>query len=101
MSLEQATQKIEDKIKYATQLRAKVLFDFEEDGVIFVDNTTNPAVISHARPDEVDCTLVTNLPTFLAILNGEKDPNMAFMMGQLKIRGSMGIALRLNSILEA
>jgi putative sterol carrier protein len=33
---------------------------------------------------ESDCTLICSLDTFDGILNGTKDPNIAFMMGQLK-----------------
>ena len=38
--------------------------------------------------------------TFEGILNGTQDPNIAFMMGKLKVKGNMGLAMKLNSILE-
>ena len=31
---------------------------------------------------------------------GTQDPNIAFMMGKLKVKGSMGLAMKLNGILE-
>jgi putative sterol carrier protein len=40
------------------------------------------------------------LQTFENILAGSQDPNLAFMMGKLKIKGSMGLAMKLNGILE-
>ena len=49
---------------------------------------------------DADCTLKCSIDTFKAILNGTQDPNIAFMMGKLKVKGNMGLALKLNSILE-
>jgi putative sterol carrier protein len=40
------------------------------------------------------------METFEKILKGDQDPNIAFMMGKLKVSGSMGLALKLNSMLE-
>ena len=49
---------------------------------------------------EADVTLIATHDLFKGLMDGSKDPNMAFMMRKLKIKGSMGIAMRLNSILE-
>lgn len=74
-------------------------FDFEEDGIIFVDATQSPPSISK-NDDDAEVTLTTSLETFGKILKGDQDPNIAFMMGKLKVRGSMGLALKLNGLLE-
>jgi putative sterol carrier protein len=50
---------------------------------------------------EADVILTSTLETFGNILNGTQDPNIAFMMGKLKVKGSMGLALKLNSMLES
>ena len=95
----QQSAKIGEKIKHAPDLKARVLFDFNDDGVIFVDSTQSPPEIKNEE-DESDVTLVCSLDTFEGFLNGTKDPNIAFMMGQLKVKGNMGLALKLNSVLE-
>ncbi|MGB1076943.1 MAG: SCP2 sterol-binding domain-containing protein, partial [Bdellovibrionales bacterium] len=59
----------------------------------------DPVVVSHEDNDS-DVTLSCSLDNFHGFLEGTKDPNIAFMMGQLKVQGSMGLALKLNSILE-
>lgn len=100
MSLESVTEKITQKIARAHGLSARVTFDFGDEGAVFVDNTQSPALVNHDAGQESDVTLVTSLDTFEAILEGSKDPNIAFMMGQLKVKGSMGLALKLNAILE-
>lgn len=99
MSLENMTEQIQKKLSYAPKFGAKVKFDFGDDGIIFVDATQDPPVLNN-EDDESDTTLVCSMETFQKILDGSQDPNIAFMMGKLKIKGSMGYAMKLNAILE-
>lgn len=99
MTLDKIVTKIRQKTIYATGFNARVLFDLGDDGCIHVDATETPANIT-TEAKEADVTLATSIETFSKILNGESDPNIAFMMGKLKIRGSMGLALKLNAFLE-
>lgn len=104
MDITQAMEKISQKLQYASSLNARIKFDFGEDGAVFVDGTQNPAQLSALGANdeqEADCTLACSLDTFTAILNGSQDPNIAFMMGRLKVRGSMGLALKLSALLES
>lgn len=99
MSIESVTEKIRSKIAQAAGLSAKVKFDFGDEGRIFVDATQSPPVISDEDGD-ADTTFECKLETFQAILEGRQDPSLAFMMGKMKVRGSMGLAMKLNAILE-
>ncbi|MCB1555836.1 MAG: SCP2 sterol-binding domain-containing protein [Alphaproteobacteria bacterium] len=99
MSLESLSRRIEEKMKLAPPVSASVKFDFGDDGVIFIDGTQTPPVLSHDDED-ADCTLVCSAETFEKILDGVQDPNIAFMMGKLKVKGSIGLAMKLNAILE-
>jgi len=99
MSLEEVTTAIKGKMAMAAGLDAKVKFDFGDDGVIFVDATQSPAEVSH-EDEDADCTLKCSLETFKGFMAGTQDPTMAFMMGKLKVDGSMGLAMKLNSIIE-
>ncbi|MCB1651696.1 MAG: SCP2 sterol-binding domain-containing protein [Alphaproteobacteria bacterium] len=99
MSLESVTETIKQKMQNAHGLSARVKFDFGDEGLILADTTQSPATVSH-EDGEADVTLKTSLDTFKAILAGTQDPNIAFMMGKLKIQGSMGLAMKLNGILE-
>ncbi len=99
MSLETVTEAIKGKMALASGFDAKVKFDFSDDGVIFVDATQNPPEVSH-EDLEADCTLKCSLDTFKGLMDGSQDPTMAFMMGKLKVDGSMGLAMKLNSIIE-
>lgn len=99
MSLDQITDAIRGKVGAAPGLDAKVKFNFGDDGLVFVDTTQNPAVISHDDA-ESDLELICSMQTFQGIVEGTQDPNIAFMMGKLKVKGSMGLAMKLNGILE-
>jgi len=99
MSLEDVSAKIREKLSLAPKFGAKVKFDFGDDGLIFVDATQEPPVMNN-EDGEADTTLVCSIDTFQKILDGSQDPNIAFMMGKLKIKGSMGYAMKLNAILE-
>lgn len=99
MALDDIVAKIRQKTAYATGFHARALFDFGDDGCIHVDASQSPAEITTENKD-ADVTLVTSIDTFAKILDGQSDPNIAFMMGKLKIRGSMGLALKLNALLE-
>jgi putative sterol carrier protein len=82
-------------------LRAKVLFDFGADGALYVDSTQTPPLLTQDVAGAVpDLTLTCSLAHFTAILDGVKDPNIAYMTGQLKIKGPLTLAMRLNTFLE-
>jgi len=99
MSIETIQTKIKEKMALASDLDAKVKLDFGDDGIVFVDATQSPPAISD-EDAESDLTLITSMDTFKDILEGTQDPNIAFMMGKLKVQGSMGLAMKLNGILE-
>lgn len=99
MTLDEATSRIEKKLAQAAHIKARLKFDFGDDGCIFIDSTQIPPEISH-DDKEADTTLSCSIAVFEGLLNGTQDPNIAFMMGKLKVKGSMGLAMKLNAILE-
>ncbi|SHG82906.1 SCP-2 sterol transfer family protein [Cognatiyoonia sediminum] len=69
-------------------------FDIEGEGSILIDE--NGATASDA---DADVTLTASAETFQAILEGEQNPTAAFMTGQLKVDGDMGMAMKLSGVL--
>lgn len=69
-------------------------FVFKGEGSIVVDE--NGARISD---DEADVTLSAKADTFQSILEGNTNPTAAFMTGRLSVDGSMGMAMKLASLI--
>lgn len=98
MDIETLTNGMRERVQGKSGLDATVKFDFGDDGRIFLDGTTLPYTVSN-EDKEADCTLSVKMDDFVAIVKREMDPTMAFMMGKLKVAGSMGIAMKLSSVL--
>jgi putative sterol carrier protein len=99
MDLETITHKIQSKMAKAGHIKARVKFNFGDEGLVFVDNTGDSPVISNTDA-EADTTLSCSIETLDKIMSGDQDPTIAFMMGRLKVQGSMGLAIKLNAALE-
>lgn len=99
MNLEDHTNMIIEKTVGITDLNKKVKFDLTDEGIIHIDATITPPSISN-NDLEADVTFVLSIENFEGLINGSLNPQMAFMMGQLKIEGDMGLALKLADIFE-
>lgn len=52
-----------------------------------------------AGDEEADVTLTADADVFRAILEGDMNATSAFMRGKLKVDGSMGMAMKIGSVL--
>ena len=66
--------------------------------IVHIDGTGESNVISEEDKD-ADCTISTSLEVLLKLKNGEVNPMMAVMGGQIKISGDMGLAMKVQSLL--
>ena len=69
-------------------------FVIEGEGAIMLD-----ADGVRAGDDPADVTLTASADVFQSILEGDTNPTMAFMQGKLSVDGSMGLAMKLGSVL--
>lgn len=99
MSLEEHTSLITEKTANITDLNKKVKFDLTDEGIIHVDATVVPPTVSNEDLD-ANVTFILSMENFEGLLDGSLNPQMAFMMGKLKIEGDMGLALKLADIFE-
>lgn len=100
MSLDHLRDSLQRRLEKAPPLGYVVDLDFGDEGHVYLDGSNNPNVILDHITVEPDTTLSLTPETMRKILDGDTDPNMAVLMGKLKISGKMGVALKLASYLE-
>lgn len=98
MSLQEITTELRERIGAHSPLESIIKFDFGDDGCVRVDGKVSPTVVDNEDSD-ADCTVKVSMANFVAIAKGEQNPQMAFMMGKLKVEGDMSLAMQLGSIL--
>lgn len=87
-----------DRLKFS-DFRASVTFDMGDEGVVTIDASQIPAQVIEGEA-ESDLRVTTGKEMLKGFLDGSKDPNLAFMTGKLKISGSMGLAMKLNTLFD-
>ncbi len=97
MSIESIFSDLTTQAANVAPFGAKLKFVLGED-IILIDGSGDSNVVS--RDDvEAACTISTDPETFLQLKNGELNPMMAVMSGKIKIKGDMGLAMKLQSLI--
>ncbi len=98
-------QKIPERLKTRADkignLQAIYQFDLTGDGggTWVLDLTQPGGKISKGASESAKCTVTVKASDFSDIVEGKLNPQMAFMTGKLKVKGDMGLALKLGTIL--
>ena len=50
--------------------------------------------------EQGQCTIAISDSDFVSMLEGKLNPQMAFMSGKLKVKGDMGLAMKLGQVLQ-
>jgi len=93
-TLEEITTQLRAAVGEDSGLGKTLKFDFKGAGVIHIDGG---AVTNDDLP--ADCTILVSQADFEDLARGRLDPAMAMMRGKLKVRGDMGVAMKLQPIL--
>jgi len=99
MSLEKITQGLKDSVSEDCGLGATLKFNFGDDGVLFLDATQTPNIVSNDDKD-AQCTVKISMSNFIKLTQGRLNATAAVLTGRLKIQGDMSIAKRMNSIFK-
>ncbi|MEM1324736.1 MAG: SCP2 sterol-binding domain-containing protein [Bacteroidota bacterium] len=70
-----------------------------DDDVVYLDGTGAENVISHEDKD-ADTVISASSETLDKLQSGKLNPMMAAMTGKLKIKGDMGLAMKIQSLLS-
>jgi putative sterol carrier protein len=81
---------------------AAIQFDLtgESAGKRFIKIADGHATAGQGEVENPNLTLIADSGDFVKIFTGGLDPTAAFMSGKLKIKGDMGLAIRMQSMFK-
>ena len=98
MSVDNIISQFEKRASNSEPIGGKL--KFEVDGVgILIDGTSETNTVS-ASNDDADCTISLTAEVLEKLRDGEINPMMAVMGGQIKITGDMGLAMKVQSLMS-
>ncbi len=98
MNLEVITEQVKGAATKMPNLGKSLKLSLDE-GVVHIDLNSDEAVVTNEDKD-ADCTIITKVDTLMKLRNGELNPMAAVMSGKVKIKGDMGLAMKLQSLLS-
>src|SRR2546421_9330760 len=98
---EKIAKKLQDKPDISKAVNSVYEFNITGDngGVWTVDLTKEPGAVTAGATRAAQCTVTAATGDFLNIVSGKMNPPNAFMSGKLKIKGDMGLAMKLQKVI--
>lgn len=95
-------QKLNEKPEPIEGMTNTYAFDLSgDDGGLFgLKITDGKAEKIEGEMGEVDCALSLSVKDFKKLLTGNLNSTASYMMGKLKVKGSLGLALKLENLLK-
>lgn len=87
---------VQEKAAKADSLGNSLKFNFG-DNQLYIDGTEGANVVS-TDDKEADCLVEVSYDDFISLTKGELNPMSAVMTGKVKIKGNMGVAMKLQSL---
>ena len=97
MSMEAVLKEMTAQAANAAPLGGTLKFVLD-DSPIFIDGSGDTNTVS-AEDKEADCVIITSVDVLNQLKSGSLNPMMAVMGGKVKIKGDMGLAMKLQSLL--
>ncbi len=81
----------------ADAIGSTLKFDFGDEKV-YIDGTGDENVVS-TDDNDAECLIIVSKENFVKLTTGDLNPMGAVMTGKIKIKGDMGVAMKLQSLL--
>lgn len=98
MNFNEVVDAVKSRADNAPPLGNTLKFKMGDEQVI-LDGTGDKNTVSTEDRD-ADCTIEISKEDFGALLKGDLNPMNAFMSGKIKVKGDMGVAMKLQSLLS-
>jgi putative sterol carrier protein len=97
MSVANILSAISAKAVNVKPIGASLKFDLDGE-FIHIDGTGDANIVS-TDDKEADCVVSISPANLQALMTGDLNPTMAFMTGKVKVKGDLGVAMRMQSFL--
>lgn len=97
MSLENMISQFEKRAATAAPIGGTLKFEIDGMGIL-IDGSGETNTVK-ASEDAADCTISLTAEVLQKLRDGEINPMMAVMGGQIKISGDMGLAMKVQSLM--
>ena len=97
MTIDVIAEQLRKQAENVSPLGAKLKFVLDDE-TIMIDGSGDGNVVS-MDDGEADTVIITSKETLMKLKSGELNPMMAVMGGKVKIKGDMGLAMKLQSLL--
>ncbi|XP_024613041.1 hydroxysteroid dehydrogenase-like protein 2 isoform X2 [Neophocaena asiaeorientalis asiaeorientalis] len=92
---------LSDDIVKATQAVYQFELSGEDGGTWFLDLKSKGGNVGYGEPsDRADVVMSMSTDDFVKMFSGKLKPTIAFMSGRLKIKGNMGLAIKLEKLMN-
>lgn len=97
MTLQELTEQIRTRVANADNLNASAKLVTDQ-GVIYIDGKQSPVAVSN-EDQPADCELHVSVDNLVKMGTGDLNPMMAVMTGKLKVKGDMGVAMKMGQVM--
>lgn len=98
--LEKISKNLNAKADKVKTINAVYEFNITDENKVYsIDLTKASDFVSEGSTGNAKCTITIKGEDLAALVDKKLNPQMAFMTGKLKIKGDMGLALKLGNIL--
>ncbi len=66
-----------------------------------IDLKNGSGSLTNKAADKADIVITISDDDFVALANGSLNAQQAFMSGKIKVKGNMGLAMKLNTVMAA